>query len=275
MLECVVNVSEGRDAEVLATLVRASGDDLLDIHVDPHHHRAVLTLVGETAPRRVAEAAVTGIDLRRHHGAHPRLGALDVVPFVALRGSAPADAVAARDRFATWLGDTLAVPAFTYGPERTLPEVRRQAFTTLAPDHGPATPHERAGACAVGARLVLVAYNVWLEHPDLGRARAVAAAVRGPGLRALGLEVGDRVQVSMNLIDPTAVGPAEAHDRVAAAVAVAGAELVGLVPAAVLHAVDPTRWAELDLAPDRTIEARLAVRADALARARDAGGQPT
>lgn len=275
MLECVVNVSEGRDAEVLAALVGAAGDDLLDVHVDPHHHRAVLTVVGETAPRRVAEAAVTGIDLRRHHGAHPRLGALDVVPFVALRGSTPADAVAARDRFAAWLGDTLAVPAFTYGPERSLPEVRRRAFTTLAPDHGPWTPHERAGACAVGARLVLVAYNVWLEHPDLGRARAVATAVRGPGIRALGLAVGDRVQVSMNLIDPIAVGPADAHDRVAAAVAVAGAELVGLVPAAVLHAVDPTRWAELDLGADRTIEARLAVRTDALARGRDAGGQPT
>jgi glutamate formiminotransferase len=275
MLECVANVSEGRDAEVLAALVRAGGEDLLDVHVDAHHHRAVLTLVGETAPRRVAEVAVAGIDLRRHVGAHPRLGALDVVPFVALRGSVPADALAARDRFATWLGAALAVPVFLYGPERTLPEVRRGAFTALAADHGPTAPHERAGACAVGARPVLVAFNVWLEHPDLRRAHAVAAAVRGPGIRALGLAVGDRVQVSMNLIDPTAVGPAEAHDRVAAEVDVAGTELVGLVPEAVLQAVGRTRWAELDLDPDRTIEARLVARAHALARAHDAGGQPT
>lgn len=275
MLECVVNVSEGRDAEVLASLVRAGGGDLLDVHVDPHHHRAVLTLVGEAAPCRVAEAAVAGIDLRRHDGAHPRLGALDVVPFVALPGSSAAAAIAARDRFARWLGDTLAVPVFVYGPERTLPEVRRAAFAGLAPDHGPAAPHERAGACAVGARPVLVAYNVWLRHPDLARARAVAAAVRDRPIRALGLAVGDRVQVSMNLIDPATVGPADAYDRVAALAEVAGAELVGLVPDAVLHAVDAARWAELDLGPDRTIEARLAARRRAVGRAPGAGGQPT
>ncbi len=267
----MVNVSEGRDDAVLASLVGAGGADLLDVHVDPYHHRGVLTLVGEAAPRRVAEAAVAGIDLRHHDGVHPRLGALDVVPFVALAGSSPADALAARDRFATWLGDTLAVPVFLYGPERTLPDVRRGAFTTLAPDHGPAAPQARTGASAVGARPVLVAYNLWLEHADLDRARAVASAVRGPGIRALGLTVGDRVQVSMNLIDPTALGPAEAYDRVAAAVDVAGAELVGLVPDAVLRAVDPSRWAALDLGPDRTIEARLATRA----RAQGPAGQPT
>ncbi|HZM32571.1 MAG TPA: hypothetical protein VFB77_18865, partial [Acidimicrobiales bacterium] len=117
-----------------------------------------------------------------------------------------------------------------------------------------------AGAVAVGARPVLVAWNLWLAVPDLDRARAVAAAVRSPEVRALGLPVGDRVQVSLNLVDPLAVGPAEAWDRVAVLVAVAGAELVGLVPASVLDRTDPGRWAQLDLAPDRTIEARLARR---------------
>jgi glutamate formiminotransferase len=106
---------------------------------------------------------------------------------------------------------------------------------------------------------VLVAYNLWLAAPDLAAAKRAAAAVRGDGIRALGLAVGDRVQVSMNLIEPLRVGPGAAWDRVAATgVAVAGAELVGLVPDAVLRAEPPGRWHELDLAPDRTIEARLA-----------------
>ncbi len=110
---------------------------------------------------------------------------------------------------------------------------------------------------AVGCRPPLVAYNLWLVEPDLDRARAVASAVRGDGIRALGLAVGDRAQVSMNLVDPFRVGPAEAYDRVAAEVAVAGAELVGLVPRRVLEAIAPERWTALDLAEDRTVEARL------------------
>jgi glutamate formiminotransferase len=130
----------------------------------------------------------------------------------------------------------------------------------LAPDTGPATPHPSAGAAAVGARPVLVAYNVWLAEPDLATARAVAADLRGSAVRTLGLAVGDRVQVSMNLVAPLEVGPAQAADAVAERVAVAGCELVGLVPEAVLAAVPEARWAELDLAADRTIEARLARR---------------
>jgi glutamate formiminotransferase len=117
---------------------------------------------------------------------------------------------------------------------------------------------------AVGARPVLVAYNVWLAGADVAVARQVATAVRGPAVRALGLQVGDRVQVSTNLVDPATVGPAALTDLVAAhlmdRVAIAGCELVGLVPQAVLDAIDPARWAELDLAADRTIEARLAAR---------------
>lgn len=262
MLECVLNVSEGRSPEVLAALTSAAGAELLDIHTDPHHHRSVLTLVGEDAPRRVAAAAVELIDLSAHRGAHPRLGAVDVVPFVPLGAADPASALAARNRFSTWLAGHHAVPCFHYGPERTLPEIRRRAFRDLAPDVGPSMPHPTAGASAVGARGVLVAYNVWLGDADLATTKAVAAAVRGEGIRSLGLDVGGRMQVSMNLIDPGRIGPGAAHDRVARSALrlgahVTGAELVGLMPAAVLHAEAPHRWPELDLDEDRTIEARL------------------
>lgn len=249
MLECVVNVSEGRDAAVLDALRSAAGADLLDVHTDAWHHRSVFTLVGESAPRRLAEAAVAAIDLRAHEGVHPRIGAVDVVPFVPLAGSTMADALAARDRFAGWMAEALAVPCLVYGPERTLPELRREAVGRDG--------HPSAGLCAVGARDLLVAYNLWLADADLRLARAVAAAVRGAGIRALGLPVGDRVQVSMNLVDPLVVGPADAWDRVAEHAEVAGAELVGLVPVAVLEAIPAARWAALDLGPDRTIEARL------------------
>lgn len=256
-----MNIAEGRDAAVLAGLARAAGADLLDVHTDPHHHRSVFTLVGIDAPRRVAARAVSSIDLRRHHGVHPRIGAVDVVPFVPLTGSTMADAVRARDDFGRWAAAELGLPCFRYGSERTLPDVRRDAFAGLAPDFSPEMmPHPSAGACAVGARDVLVAYNLWLAVPDLTLARQVAAAVRGDGVRALGLQTGDRVQVSMNLIDPRRVGPAEAWDRVAALAEVAGAELVGLVPETVLRSVPAERWAPLDLSPERTIEARLAVR---------------
>lgn len=257
MLACVVNVSEGRSSLVLDALAAVAGADLLDTHVDPHHHRAVLTLAGEDAPRAVAVEAVRRIDLRRHAGAHPRLGAIDVVPFVPLGGTAMAAALSARDRFSDWLDAELGVPAFRYGGDGpSLPEVRRAA-RHRRPDRGGPLPHPTAGATAVGARGVLVAYNLVLVEPDLGRARAVAAAVRGPAVRALGLRVGDEVQVSMNLVAPAEVGPGGAFDAVAAHAAVARAELVGLLPESVLHAVDRNRWEQLDLAADRTIEARL------------------
>ena len=262
MLECVVNVSEGRDAAVVAALEHAAGAHLLDRHSDAWHHRSVLTLAGpdvEESVRRLAREALDRIDLRRHAGAHPRLGAVDVVPFVPLAGSTLAEAVAARDRFASWAASERGVPCFLYGPERSLPDVRRGAFAGITPDTGPARPHERAGATAVGARPVLVAYNLWLAPgTELGRAREVAASLRGPAVRSLALQVGGDVQVSCNLVDPLAFGPAAAFDAVAAQVAVARAELVGLVPEAVLPDVPPARWPELDLEPPRTIEARLA-----------------
>jgi glutamate formiminotransferase / 5-formyltetrahydrofolate cyclo-ligase len=260
VLECVVNLSEGRDAGVIDALAAAAGADLLDVHTDPDHNRSVLTLVGEDAPREVARAAVALLDLRHHAGVHPRIGVLDVVPFVPLGDTPMRVAIAARDEFAVWAGDTLELPCFLYGPERSLPDVRRGAFTTLGPDTGPSTPHPSAGAAAVGARRLLVAYNLWLAEPDLDEARRIAAAIRSDAVRALGLAVGEQVQVSMNLVDPARVGPAEVWDRVAAEAPIGRAELVGLVPEAALTAVPARRWRQLDLAEDRTIEWRLAER---------------
>jgi glutamate formiminotransferase len=254
VLVSAVNVSEGRDGPTLARVVAAAGDHLLDLHRDAHHHRSVLTVVGPAAVRRVAAAAVAAIDLRRHTGVHPRLGAVDVVPFVPYGDATMAEAEAARDDFAAWVAGELGVPALVYreaGP--TLPQVRASARFQLL-------PHPTAGAVAVGARPPLVAYNVWLAEPDLALARRIARQVRSAAIRALGLPVGDRVQVSMNLVDPTRVGPAAAYDAVAALAAVAGAELVGLVPQAVLDAVAPDRWEELDLDARCSVEARLSRR---------------
>lgn len=267
MLECVINISEGRSLATVELIARNAGAALLDVHTDPHHNRAVITVLGEDAARAVTAAAVLTLDLRTHEGVHPRFGVVDVVPFVPLGSALMDDAVEARDRFARWLSGELGVPCFLYGPERTLPEVRRLAFGSLPPDVGPATPHPTAGACAVGARPVLVAYNLWLATDDLTLARRIARSLRGPAVRALGLRVGEQVQVSMNLVDPQTVGPADVFDAVAAQAPIARAELVGLVPEAVLTAIDPERWVELDLSPDRTIEAR------ATARGFDLGGQ--
>ena len=274
MLACVVNVSEGRDEAVIGALATAAGEGLLDVHCDADHHRSVLTLAGdhvEEAARAVARSAVEWIDLRAHGGVHPRLGSLDVVPFVPLdEAGSPAEgadtlgpAIEARNLFAEWAAQALALPCFFYGPERTLPEVRRHAFRTLEPDRGPGHPHPRAGACAVGARGALVAYNVWLDTADVSLAKAVASAVRSPAVRALGLAVGGQTQVSMNLVDPKRVGPLQVYEAVTrvagdAGVSVVRAELVGLAPAAVVDAIPSGRLAQLDLHPSRTVEARLA-----------------
>lgn len=267
MLECVVNLSEGRDEARLAAAAAVADDVLLDLHRDPHHHRAVLTLAGTDealfpAVCAVARWAVATLDLSTHAGAHPRIGVVDVVPWVDLDApAAPATArsIGARDRFAAWAAAELRLPCFLYGPERTLPEVRRRAWHDLPPDTGPSRPHPTAGAAAVGARGVLVAYNLWVDT-DVATARRVAVALRRPGLRALGLQVGDRVQVSCNLVEPHLLGPGAAYDLVAAEVPVGGAELVGLLPRAVLDAVPAARWPELALSDEATIEARLSRR---------------
>jgi glutamate formiminotransferase len=267
VLECVVNVSEGRLAGVLSELAEAAGSCLLDLHSDAGHHRSVFTLAGPATPLRegvdsLAAACLARLNVNDHHGAHPRIGVLDVVPWVPftgwpLRATALPAAIEARNRFARWAGQTLSLPCFLYGPERSLPELRRQAWVTLQPDEGPAQPHPTAGAAAVGARPPLVAYNVWLATGDVALAGSIAAEIRSESVRALGLQVGDGVQVSCNLIDPWRIGPEVVFDAVASRVAVARAELVGLVPASVLDAVPRHRWPELDLGPSRTIEARL------------------
>ncbi len=287
--ECVINISEGRDPSIIDAVGRTGGRAVLDIHSDPEHHRSVLTLGGpleavEAAARLVVSSAVNLIDLRHHEGAHPRFGAADVVPFVPLPGPLPGsgpetssadgglrvDVLEARHRFARWAGAELALPCFYYGPERSLPEVRRLAFRSLAPDTGPPKPHPTAGASAVGARDLLVAYNVWITAADRGDpaaereealsvARTLARRLRTPTRRSLGLPVGPGAQVSFNLIDPASARVADLYDAVATGAASHGcsvlrAELVGLVPAVVLHRVPRRRWAELDLDPDRTIE---------------------
>jgi glutamate formiminotransferase / 5-formyltetrahydrofolate cyclo-ligase len=287
-VECVVNISEGRDERTLGELAEAAGPRLIHRHSDPEHHRSVLTLAGAEediveAVRSLATAAVSRLDLRAHQGAHPRLGVLDVVPFVPYDPGRPpprdlAAVVPLRDDFARWVGQDLGVPSFLYGPlpggqNRTLPQVRQHAFAELAPDFGPGQPHRSAGATVVGARGALVAYNVWVS-PGAGApvtaaqlARLVAPRVRGPLVRALGLEVGgggpgDRAQVSCNLIDPANFGPAQLYDAAAAEAGavgggVAGGELVGLLPRSVLEEIPKTRWVELGLSEDLTIEARL------------------
>jgi glutamate formiminotransferase len=262
----VINVSEGRRDTVITAVAAAAGSCLLDVHTDPHHHRSVLTLAGagvEAAARALAMMTVSVVDLRSHRGVHPRLGAVDVVPFVPLGKSTPADARAAQVRFAGWMSTALGVPCFLYGTRISLPEVRRRAFRNLWPGTGPVLPHPSAGATCVGTRPVLVAYNVWLrEGTRRAVARAIASAVRGPTVRSLAFGIGDRLQVSMNLVDPVEVGPAQAYDEVARHARALGtgvdrAELVGLLPRAVLAAVPKARRAELDIDASRTIEARL------------------
>jgi glutamate formiminotransferase len=282
--ECVINISAGGDGEVLGALSRAGGELLLNLHADADHNRSVLTLGGpleavEEAARRVMATAVARVDLRSHAGVHPRMGAADVVPFVPLGGAGPdddrwAEVVEARNRFADWAGADLLVPCFLYGPERTLPELRRQAFNPLPPDTGPPRPHPTAGASAVGARPVMVAYNVWLSDshvadgggpfdPVLSVAKSIAAELRGPAVRSLGLEVKGGAQVSCNLIDPAAVSVADIYDAVAERAQARGCpvlrgELVGLAPRAMVSAIPTHRWPELDLSQDTTIEGRMA-----------------
>jgi glutamate formiminotransferase/glutamate formiminotransferase/formiminotetrahydrofolate cyclodeaminase len=261
-LESVPNFSEGRDTGTIEALRSALSThaDVLDVHSDADHNRSVFTLVGDDTS--LVEALLAGIacareriDLRRHEGAHPRIGAADVVPIVALD---PRDRERARDcalRLADRIGAELGLPVFLYGesaPERGPafyrrggPEElqRRVDAGELRPDYGPAELDERAGGVIVGARRPLIAFNVNLVSDDVEIARAIAAVVREkgggfPGVRALGLLLprAGRAQVSMNVEDYEAAALHEIVDRVedearARGVKVAGAELVGLMPA--------------------------------------------
>lgn len=265
-LECVVNISEGADQAVLAAIGVAAGPSLLDVHSDAHHNRSVFTLAAmdtETlivATEALASVAIELVDLTRHRGVHPRLGVVDVVPFAPV-GRPPFDldaALAARATFAQFAADRLGLPCFLYGPERALPEVRRHAFRELLPDLGPSHADPTRGACCVGAREPLVAYNIVLKEHDLELARRVAGELRSPSVRALGLPIGEEVQVSCNLVAPFVVGPAELVDACRERAAIDRTELVGLVPAGVLANVARRRWKALDLSEEATVEGRLA-----------------
>ena len=289
MLECVVNISEGRRPGVIAVVAAAAGPVLLDVHSDPDHNRSVLTLAGPLdrlaeAAFALARVAVERIDLSTHAGVHPRLGAVDVVPFVPL-GDVGADGLATAGGVArAWAeraAGELGVPVFLYGRAdpmgSSLPDVRRTAFRERRPDFGPAEPHPTAGAMAVGARPVLVALNCELApvrgggdlDADLAVARTVARAVRErdgglSGVRALGFGLASRgrAQVSMNLLDLAVTGVEAACAGVRRAAAehgteVTAVELVGLLPAAELERCSGEFLAWSGLSPERTIEARL------------------
>ena len=279
MLECVANVSEGRRAEVLEDLAAACGEALLDLHVDGDHHRSVFTLAaaGEAgvveAALRLARAVDGRVDLSGHGGVHPRVGALDVVPFVALDGVGNEVAVAAAHAFAEAVAGEIGIPVFLYDSAdpsgRTLPSVRRDGFVSRAPDFGPPIPHPRLGAVCVGARPLLVAINCELPDEDVGLAGEVARAVRErdgglPGVRALGFRLVSRgrTQVSMNLVDLAATGVEAACSEVRRQARLRGSdvvavELVGLLPAAELARCSDEFLAWAHLSPDHAIEARL------------------
>ena len=266
MLECVPNVSEGRDSGVIRALgesVAAAGARLVDVHTDADHHRSVFTFLGEPdivrrAALALGRSAIRSIDMRRHHGVHPRLGALDVMPFVPLRGSSMRDAVAAAHAVGRELAETERIPVFFYGEaaldpaRRELPRLRAGELESLPqrlrdpawrPDAGPAAPHATAGAAVIGARGVLIAFNAVLDGADIAVARQIARAIREssgglPAVRAIGVALASRSQsqVAMNLIDyrrtPLRV-VAERLEREAAAVGarVLEYELVGCAPA--------------------------------------------
>ncbi len=221
LIQCVPNFSEGRRPEVIAAIVDAvretPGVRLADWSADADHNRMVVTFVGPPEPIRAAAlaaaaVAVEQIDLRRHEGVHPRLGALDVLPFVPLSGLTLRDCAELSREVGQELAAQHDLPIFFYEAAaekpRSLPFVRKEAFHTLAPDFGPPVPHPTAGAAVVGARGPLIAYNVILATPDLTIARSIARELRGlphlPGIRALGLMLTSRglTQVSMNLTRP-------------------------------------------------------------------------
>jgi glutamate formiminotransferase len=263
VLECVINVSEGVHLEAVATFAQAVADDLLDVHSDPDHNRSVFTLVGTWAPRELANHVVDMCNITSHHGVHPRIGVVDVVPFVALDGSTEKDALRARDEFAEWAATKLNVPCFLYGPERTLPFIRKHAWKALMPDVGPHQPHPTAGAMCVGVRRPLVAYNLWLTCP-LDVAMNIAASIRSDTVRALGLQVGEFTQVSMNLVEPEITGPHHVYEQVAQRVDIHHSELVGLIPARALAPIPRNQWEKLDVSPQRTIEWQIAQRMERL-----------
>ena len=272
VLEAVPNFSEGRDATFVAAAAEAysrAGCDVLHTTLDPDHHRSVITVIG--SPGTVQEGAVAAaalalerIDMRRHRGVHPRVGALDVLPFVPLHGIGMAEAVRLSRRVGARIA-RLGIPVYLHGHAsapagRGLAAIRRGGFEALAEGPGrgrreadlpgrgrDGTPvhrfaHPSAGAACVGAREVLLAWNVDIEGVSLESARRIAARIREAGggfrgLRALALLLRgqERMQISMNLEDPATTDPMDVFEAIESRVArlrgsVAGTEVIGMIP---------------------------------------------
>ena len=285
-LIAVPNVSEGRDAGTIARLtgsVEAAGARILGVHSDAIHNRTVITAAAGPPTLVAAMAALaraaTAIDLTRHRGVHPRIGVLDVCPFV-VDGAAVSEAVAAARAAGAAIAEGAGLPVYLYGYAATrpacaeLPALRRgglarlieRSAKDLPPDFGTGPIDPRRGVVCVGARDVLVAFNVWLRG-EPGAARDIAAGVRaalgGDGVRALGLDLGDGLaQVSMNLTDPARAGVDVAYREVARRAATAGVrvhatEIVGVPPERYMPDPD-AEAARLLIEPGRSLERALA-----------------
>ena len=270
IIESVPNISEGRNSAVITRItdgLRAvAGVRVLDVQSDASHHRSVFTLAGDREPLKQAvlhlyEQAVTAVDLRHHRGEHPRLGAVDVCPFIPIEGVSMQDCIELAREVATEVAERFQLPVFLYEEAATAPsrrnleDIRRGEFEGLAakiqkpewtPDFGPVTPHPSAGATVIGARMPLIAYNINLATDRLEVARKIASSIRMSSggfryVKAMGIELKDRgvVQVSMNLTnyEKTPIFRVfEVVKREAAryGVNVLESEIVGLVPAAAL-----------------------------------------
>lgn len=295
LVECVPNFSEGRDPEKVARLAGAissvGGIALLDVHSDPDHNRSVITFAGP--PEVVVEAAVRGagaavelIDLTRHQGVHPRLGALDVLPFVPLEGLGLEECAALAVRAAEEIWRRHRLPAYLYEaaarrPDRkNLAAIRRGQFERLRqeapadpdrrPDVGGPGLHPTAGAVAIGARKILIAFNVQLATEDVEVARQIASKIRAasgglPEVKAMGVYLASRrqAQVSMNLTDFEVTPPWRAfvavqEEAAQRGVSVAGAEFVGLVPRKALECPPGVRLPLTGFDASRILEVRLA-----------------
>ena len=293
LIECVPNVSEGRRPQVVAAIAAAidgvAGVRLLDQSSDPAHNRSVFTFAGDAGPVYQAvlalfDAAIPAIDLRVHRGAHPRLGAVDVVPFIPLGGASMLDCVALARQTAAAVAERFQIPVFLYeeaassSERRNLADIRRGEFEGLAskmtasgwaPDYGPPHPHPTAGAVVIGARAPLIAFNVNLATDRLDVARAIAAAVRHssgglPFVKAMGVALDHRgiVQVSMNLTNYERTPMVRVFEEVRREAERRGAdilesEIVGLVPEAALPA-DPEHSLQLaGFTPSQVLEKRL------------------
>ena len=272
-MESVPNVSEGRRLDVVDRLALAAaalpGAHLLDRTSDPSHNRSVFTLAGEPAPvcdalEAMIAIAIEAIDLEQQRGEHPRIGAVDVIPFVPLGDSTMAECIALAHEFGARIAERFELPVYLYAEaatredRRRLADIRRGEYEALKmeialldrrPDFGPARTHPRAGAVAVGARPFLIAYNVNLASADVELAKRIAREIREssgglPKVQAKGFFLDDLglAQVSMNLLDFATTPIWQVYDAIAdraaaAGVAVAESELIGLAPVASLVAV--------------------------------------